>query len=898
MKQWIISGALLALFAPSLSWSQEIEMDSIPSEQEEIPLDHVPVLQKFVQADYPLEAMRAGLQGAVLLELLVGETGKVEEAKVVQSLEASLDSAALRATRQFLFAPATAQGQPVAVALQYEYRFSLADQFTVPSTVNFQGTLRERGTRSPIADAMVVLSLEDSTALRKLPVPLGMYLQKLGSMDGQFVEDGKVVAITDSAGRFSFRGIPAGKITVQFPISGYQANRVQEELDENQLLVMEYALQRESYDNYELVVYGKVEKKEIAKQTLQMQEIRRIPGCGGDAVKVVRALPGVARATMIDQSIIMRGSGEDDSGFLLDGVRLPYLFHFGGLKSVYQSDFLSSIDVMQGGFGSRYGGMTGGVIEIKGRTAKDDRWHGSVDVNLLDASMNAEGPLSQNLTMQVSGRYSYVGPMVEQFTKDMPTVVIPYYWDGLLRLDYNPTLQDHFFFTFNASRDRLEIKTSAVSGGSEENGESKDQGLMDIQYQLAIFGYDRKLSSRLDNSLRLGFVRVSEIEDFFGYADVDLQVYYLDVRDELRFQWTDWVVLGGGPDLEFMRPEYSLNIMSSTGLRGREVTANFSRLGGYGYAEFRPVSSWTITPSVRYDHYSDVEKSAVAFRGNTRWEYLPGKALKAAAGTYNQAPKPWGQSTDPEWGNPGLRLTTGEQYVVGHEWQITELVHLDVQGYYNHQNHVPRMTDSIDPGTGEALNFIDDMEGRMYGMEVFLRHNLGKRFFGWVSYSLSRSERRAPTAYLEGYDFDREWDADRWNLFEQDQTHNLQVVASWKLPREWEAGFRVQYTTGNPETPHTGIEDNEYTYGSEFGEYMETKGKPLSERMDPNVRVDLRVDKRFVFRDWMMSVYLDVQNANYFFYNSPEFYEYNYDFSERKAVGGLILPTLGVTASF
>lgn len=898
MKNATKWGLAIALLSQSFTWAQEIEMDSLPAEQEEVPLDNVPVLQKFVQAEYPATAMRAGIQGAVLLELLVGESGKVEETKVVQPLEPSLDSAALRAVRQFVFAPATAQGQPVAVALQYEYRFSLADVFAIPDQVNFQGTLRERGTRAPIADAMVVLTLSDSNSLKKLPVPMSMYLQKLGTMEGQFVEDGKVVAITDSAGHFSFRGIPAGKITIQFPISGYQLSMEQEVLEPNQQLTMEYALQRESYDNYELVVYGKVEKKEVAKQTLQMQEIRRIPGCGGDAVKVVRALPGVARSTMIDQHIIMRGSGEDDSGFLLDGIRLPYLFHFGGLKSVYQSEYLSSIDVMQGGFGSRYGGIAGGVIEIKGRTAKDDRWHGNVDVNMLDASLSAEGPIADHLSMQVSGRYSYVGPMVEYMTKDLPTVVIPYYWDGLMRLDYTPTVADHFFFTFNASRDRIEIKTSAVSGGSEEAGEATNKGLMDLQYQLGIFGYDRKLSNRLDNSLRVGLVRVEEVEDFFGYADVKLVVHYLDIRDELRFQWTDWVTLGGGPDLEFMRPDYSLQIMSSTGFRGKKVTDNYSRLGGYGYVELKPFKTWTITPSVRYDHYSDVEEDAVSIRSNTRWEYRNGMALKAAAGTYNQAPKPWGQSTDPEWGNPDLGLTTGEQYVVGHEWQMTELINLDVQGYYNHQNHIPRMTDSINPNTGKALNFIGDMEGRMYGMEVFLRHNLGKRFFGWVAYSLSRSERRAPTAYLEGYDFDRKWDADRWNLFEQDQTHNLQVVASWKLPHEWEAGFRMQYTTGNPETPHTGITEDEYTYGGEHGYYIETMGKPLSDRVGPNFRTDIRFDKRFVYRDWMMSVYLDVQNVNYFFYNSPEFYEYNYDYSERKAVGGLILPTLGVTASF
>ena len=72
---------------------------------------------------------------------------------------------------------------------------------------------------------------------------------------------------------------------------------------------MDYRISRESYDNYEIVVYGKAEKKEVARQTLSVSEIKRVPGFGGDAIKVVRALPGVARPSFVSGDIIIRGSG-------------------------------------------------------------------------------------------------------------------------------------------------------------------------------------------------------------------------------------------------------------------------------------------------------------------------------------------------------------------------------------------------------------------------------------------------------------------------------------------------------------------------------------------------------------------------------------------------------------
>ncbi len=62
--------------------------------------------------------------------------------------------------------------------------------------------------------------------------------------------------------------------------------------------------------------------------------------------------------------------------------------------------------------------------------------------------------------------------------------------------------------------------------------------------------------------------------------------------------------------------------------------------------------------------------------------------------------------------------------------------------------------------------------------------------------------------------------------------------------------------------------------------------------------LDLRIDKRWVYQQWMFSAYLDIQNTNYFLYNSPELYQYNYDDSERKSIGWIFLPTLGIRAEF
>ena len=203
----------------------------------------------------------------------------------------------------------------------------------------------------------------------------------------------------------------------------------------------------------------------------------------------------------------------------------------------------------------------------------------------------------------------------------------------------------------------------------------------------------------------------------------------------------------------------------------------------------------------------------------------------------------------------------------------------------------------------------------MYGLEVMLRHQLGKHFFGWIAYTLSRSERQSPVAPRDpalvsigdivpfsadgiNSNYRGVWDPTQWFLFDKDQTHNLQLVASWKLPRRWDVGCRVRYVTGNPITPQLGFTNKQFEFDAARGRYVDIVGNLRSDRMGPFFQVDARVDKQWLYNSWTFSVYLDIQNINYFWYNSPELYAYNYDNSQRQSVGGVILPSLGIRAEF
>lgn len=111
--------------APDQQTLREDDPDALPIPTDDYLVSQMPVLLNDFRVPYPPDARRAGVQGAVLLELLVDPQGRVREARVLKPLFASLDVAALEAAKKLVFKPARAGDQSVAVRIRYAYRFVL-----------------------------------------------------------------------------------------------------------------------------------------------------------------------------------------------------------------------------------------------------------------------------------------------------------------------------------------------------------------------------------------------------------------------------------------------------------------------------------------------------------------------------------------------------------------------------------------------------------------------------------------------------------------------------------------------------------------------------------------------------------------------------------------------------
>ncbi len=701
----------------------------------------------------------------------------------------------------------------------------------------------------------------------------------------------QIVTGTHDDGTFRVADLPCGGIHLEISAPEYEPESRQfmfDCTDHNVDLVI--SLTPVAHNLEDLVVSTRRSGQEPTRRELDRDVIEKLPGFGGDAIKSIQALPGVARPSVFNPAaIIVRGSGVFDTRYLLDGVDIPLLFHYGGIKSTYNTQALSRVDLYPGGFNTRYGGSVGGVVEITGRPGRIDSWYREFDVSLLDAAALIEGPVGENISVLLNVRRSYAGEMLDRALSgqdDLKLAVVPYYWDVIGRVDWTPTAQDEVFVTFFAAKDRMELVFPDEDLGSSDVSDATDAIDMSLQFHRLILGYDRQVNTDLRNQLRFAVGTSKDKGNTFGYFRFESEAPITTVRDQLTWRMSDAVIINGGVDMIWAPVKYDVEVV---GWPGSLAENTFSDLGVYANADWHVSDCLTLMPGLRYDYYTHLDEGSPSVRLTGRYRLNDRHTLTGAVGTYNQGPQPIGQSTDPVYGNPDLPPTVATHFVLGDEFLLTDRWHAKVEGYYNVQDNIPALAE--EPGQA----FLADADGRMYGFELMLRYQGSDRFFGWLAYGLSKSERRyarQPSLNLTI------WSPDDWVPYEYDQPHHLEAVGSWTLGRGWSCGGRLQYVSGNPDTPILGYTSNIYVFNADTGAYEPVSGEYLSERLDPYVRLDIRIDKAFHMWGADCSFYLDVQNLSSLIYDSPEGYVYNYDYSKRKAYGGIILPALGLRVAF
>ncbi len=868
-----------------------IGLAAAASPEEPPPLVKEPALVTFVDAPYPEAAQAAGLEGKVLLAIEIDATGKVAAVTVERAAGYGFDEAAVEAAKQFIFSPAEDTTGPVPVIIEFEYGFVLdvttrPDAVSAPTSgeppapipteapINLEGELREMGTRRPLAAFTLRVSQRGP--------------------DGSEVFVAEVE--TDAQGRYALRGAPPGQLTIRVVRPGYDTLEQQVEVVTGDATDARLWVKNLAYGDVGVVGSYRRETTEITRRTITMEEVRRIPGTFGDPIRVVQSMPGAARSPFGSGLLIIRGSNPQDTGVYVDGIRIPYIYHLGGYESVINPDIVGAVDYLPGGFGVQYGRSTGGAVDARTVEEFPERNKIIASADILDAGAMYSGRLGDRGQHQVglAARRSYIDLFIPLFISDPELVVKPYWWDYQGKYIYEPKGDHRFSLLVFGFQDILEASTPASTA---QGTDTSTQGDLATIYQthriVASWEWEFKERWKLDTLFATGRDTASFLlgNDWRLYQGQ----WVAEVRVDVPYEHNEHFKLVPGIDFLGLIADYTIelpfdpsSLAETDPLAEREPYTlagdqNAWSPDPYVFAEIRPLEDeerLLISPGLRL---STVIVPGELFsydwdpRFATRFLVVPKTTVKGSVGLYHQTPQPY-QAYRPDDEPIELKLERSLSYTLGFEQELGQAVRADGEVFYKSLSHLIVPNPNF---TGlEDEYFLNDGVGRAYGLEVLVRRQSVGRFFGWISYTLSRSERRD---YLE----------EDWYDFDFDQTHILVALAGYKLPRDFQLGGRLQYATGNPTTPYSlGVYDIDTDSYNAF-----STGSRNSERLPPYWTVHLRAEKLFTFRAWQLLVYTDLLNV--LRGTNPEFEVYNYDYTEHSYIRGLpFIPSLGVEARF
>jgi TonB family protein len=949
--RWSVVFLLGVLFLPSQLLAQGATNPARGAKKEN-KVTKPPELLNRVEAEYSEEARQKRIQGIVKLRITIDKNGNVSKVEVLEGLGHGLDKAAKDAARQFEFSPAEINGEPASVRLPFRIRFALppkpaklegkvVEQTTGAGIQGAQISLEYIGEEydDPIESG---LETEQTGAFEFSEVPPGKYrlnvkipkyqpktvdiTLKAGQqrslvfelskspvvLKGQVLRAGDRVELagirvtvkrrdseetlasgrTDEKGRFSFRDLPNGPKQVVVDAQGFETYTTTETIQPDRVVSSTYYLKAKYQNEFAVTTTARKETRSLERDQISLDEVRKIPGTGGDVVRVVQNLPGVARPSFLSGQIVVRGASPEDTKTFLNGDEIPFVYHFFGGPAVINSEMIEEVNFYPGNFSARYGRALGGIIDLQTRDPRTDGYHGFTEFDLLDGTFQLEGPITENLSFAISGRRSYVGETLPLFVPEdtFQTTVAPNYYDfqGWLNWDVNSTNDVELFLY--GSRDRVELLFD----------DDNPQGGTDVQITGLNFGNsfyrgqlrwdwtpDGPVSNEFMVSAGVNNVRFRGASDLF----FDLQFRQLQLRDDFTVDVADNLEWTTGADVQIGETAFEFDIPGSD---SDGAGPNFTPRGLISQREtplvrpaFYTEASWTLfdklelIPGLRLDYFGDVDEWSLSPRGNVKYSVTDEVTAKGGVGLFTQPPNPG--ATQENFGNPNLSYQQAMHYSGGAVWKPLRYIEFDATVFYRDLYDQVRQTDdrTRDPETGEVENKIYDNrgEGRSYGLELLARHYPANKFFGWVAYTLSRAER---------FDFEE----NEYRPYEFDQTHNLTALGGYNLPWNMDISFRFQLVTGNPYTP---VVDS--VYDADEGEYRPIDGENNSERNDTFHQLDVRLDKKWVFNTWVLGAYIDVINV----YNhaNQEGVRYNYDYTKKAPLNGLpILPTLGVNGRF
>lgn len=742
---------------------------------------------------------------------------------------------------------------------------------------------------------------------------------------------------SDLDGNFIFTGINPGFVRLVASFVGFETAVSPEiQVQGNQTAFIDIGLTESALSLDEVVIRPNFNIKRIESPvsvlTLGVQEIEKSAGVNRDVSKAMQTLPGVGATDPNRNDLIVRGGGPSENVFYLDGIEIPVINHFstqgssGGVVGIVNPDFVREISFYTGAFPANRTNALSSAMEIRLKDGSKDRVHTKLSVGASDAALTVDGPIGRKSTFIVSARQSYL----QYLFKAIGLPFLPTYNDFQVKYKYNINDKNELSFIGIGAVDNMTLNTVLQENGTE--AQRYVLGYLPIynQWNYTVGAvYKHFGSSCLDTwALSRNMLRNKNFKYLNNDESKPKTFDYLsdEAENKLRFERTYTqlpvkLLFGGG--VEYARYTNSTSAQVYANGTVNQIDYN-TELNLFGYQAFAQVSDeyfknrlkLSLGVSAVGNNFNQNMKNplnqisprfSASFALSENWD------INANFGRYAMRPAYTSlgfKNVAGEYANrnESVKYIFSNQAIMGLEFRPKNNVRMTLEGFYKqYENYPVSVIEGIslaskgtEYGQVGDEKIISNGKGRAYGFEFYSKITDLKNLNISMTYTFFRSE----FTDSEGVYRSSSWDT----------RHLLNLLSSYKFPKNWNISARWRFVGGAPYTPvDMDLSTNKAAWNITNQAYLDyTRFNSL--RLPNAHQLDMRIDKEFYFSKWLLNLYADVQNVyNFQSKNAPIYTNLDAngavmddpaDPENRQkiriidAYSGTILPTVGIIVKF
>lgn len=705
---------------------------------------------------------------------------------------------------------------------------------------------------------------------------------------------------TDSEGKFEIKDIPVNTYQIRASIIGYSSRtKTDIVVRSSKPVEVDFKLVEEAIKLSDITVkagyFSRAPTDIISTRSFGYEEIRRAPGGFEDVIRALSILPGVAQADPGRNDLIVRGGAPSENLYVLDGIEIPNINHFGtqgaagGPLSYINLDYVRETTFSTGGFSSEYGDRLSSVLKINLRDGRDDRLGGKGTISATQFGLNLEGPLGKNNNFIFSARRSYL----DFIFKAAGFGFVPEYYDLISKANFKLDNNNSISYLFVGALDYVKYFNETDDQRFDNSrilGSDQKQYVTGLNYQHLVTN---------------GFFNITLSRTFIDYntlqRDSLLNPVFRDnsreqensLKADLVYKFSPSIEISGGLtgtlikfDGDILLPGFITTFGDTLPINSLTSKDNYYKASAYFNLNNIFFDRLKTNLGLRSDYFSPLEKKYyLAPRISASYNLTDLTTINASVGIYYQSPSYIWLAADQNKNN--LKDIRADHLILGVDHLLREDVLIKIEVFFKRYSDYPvslTRTYLILANTGAGYAGSDDNFSG-FGLEPL--SNKGKGTSRGVEFSVQKklSEMKLYGIFSLTYSETKFTPLDgisRPGLYDQNWIINLS--GGYKFDEKWEASLKFRFASGSPYTP--------FEPGG-----IQLISKYLTERYKPLHSMDVRVDRRWYFSDLTLITYLDIQNI----YNNKRSNLIRWNPRTQSAEMGEaigILPSVGISLEF